>query len=248
MRSCGTESPGVRCASAAAVLLCFCLGLPGRAAGQVVAGRVIDAASDSGVAQARVSVTGAYGDTRRTTTAADGRFSVGLRAAGPVRVLVTREGYEETRAGPLTVDPLDTARVDVRLTPRAISLRPVVASRRPRRVDVTGVFRQVTPADSAVRETASAPGRRSIVVEGALPTPSACYRLAGAADRIGNVVTLNVQARPTGDPCPDAPDALTYKMTARGLPPGSYTLRVLHTYRGDVWPPSLALDTTVAVR
>jgi hypothetical protein len=37
-------------------------------------------------------------------------------------------------------------------------------------------------------------------------------------------------------------------VTVRGLPPGSYTFRVLHSYRDEAWEPTMALDTTVTVR
>lgn len=132
----------------------------------------------------------------------------------------------------------------------AVPLEPIAASARHRGPPVAGKFRPV--ADSATLAdgvpTRAAGQWLAISAEGMVRTPSPCYRLAGAADRIGPVVTLNVEARPNGDLCPAAPAALTYKVSLRGLPPGAYTLRVLHTFRDDARPPALALDTTVAVR
>ena len=74
--------------------------------------------------------------------------------------------------------------------------------------------------------------------------------MAGAADRIGFVVTLNIQARPAGEACPpDTIGASTYKVMPRRLPLGPYTLRVLHTYHDAVWQTRVAMDTSgVTVR
>jgi hypothetical protein len=46
----------------------------------------------------------------------------------------------------------------------------------------------------------------------------------------------------------DTGGLFSYKATVRGVRRGSYTLRIVHSYRDDVWESALALDTTVAVR
>jgi hypothetical protein len=233
--------------AAAAALLAFCT--PGAAAAQVIAGRVIDAASGAGVPRAIVTAEGGP-PSPRTLSDDDGRFVIALGEVGSYRVRVAREGYRDARTRPLTPGPRDTVAVDVRVTAVPVALRALEVTARRRRLDVIGDFRQMLPADSILAGPVTASGRqRGISVKGTFPTPSVCYHLAGAADRIGQVVMLNVEARPTGsDLCPDAEGAFTYSVTLRELPPGTYTLRVLHTFRNNAWEPEMALDTTVTVR
>jgi len=132
----------------------------------------------------------------------------------------------------------------------ALPLQPIEASARRRGPRVDGKFRPVVDSTTLADglPTRAAGQWLSLSAEGMVRTPSPCYRLAGAADRTGAVVTLNVQARPDGDLCPAAPAAFTYKVSLRGLPPGTYTFRVLHTFRDAAQPPAMALDTTVTVR
>ena len=238
--------------AAAAALAVFCGSSPDRAAAQVIVGRVIDAASGGGVARARVTAAGVgHNDSRRTFTSADGRFSITVRG-GSYRVQVRRTGYEGARSDAVTVGPDDTVRVEVRVSAAPVQLRGVTATTQPRRLPMVGVFTPVYPTDSllAAERTRGEGGPGRVTVRGVVPTPTACWRLAGAADRIGQLITLAVEARPTDDPCPpDAVGASTYKVTLRRLPPGTYTVRVLHTYRGDVWRPSVAMDSAgVTVR
>lgn len=217
------------------------------AAAQVIVGRVIDAASGGGVGRARITVSGVgHNDTRRTFTAADGRYSITMRG-GSYRVHVRRAGYREARTDSLAVGPNDTVRVDVRMTAAPVAVSGVTATTRPRLLPMAGVFTPVYPTDSllAAERTRGEGGRGRVVIRGVMPTPTACWRLAGAADRIGPIITLAVEARPTDDPCPpDAVGASTYKVTLRRLPRGTYTVRVLHTYRGDVWQPGVAMDSS----
>jgi hypothetical protein len=131
----------------------------------------------------------------------------------------------------------------------AVPLKPVEATARRRVLPVSGKFRPAT--DSALLaaglRTRVAGRWLSVTLEGMLPTPSPCYRLAGAADRTGQAVTINVEARPNGDLCSPAPTAFRYRLRVP-LPAGSYTLRVLHSYRHGAYPASVALDTAVTVR
>ncbi|HET7462765.1 MAG TPA: carboxypeptidase-like regulatory domain-containing protein [Longimicrobium sp.] len=234
-----------------AALAAIALAPPAPAAAQVIAGRVVDAATGAGVARARVTVAGHENDeSSRTLTAADGRFSIAVRG-GLYRVRAEGTGYEAARTS-VTAGPGDTVRVVLRIPVAPRRLGAVTASTRPRRLPMVGVFTPVYPTDSllAAERTRGEGGPARVIVRGVVPTPTACWRLAGAADRVGPLVTLNIQARPTGDPCPsDAVGASTYKVTLRRLPPGTYTLRVLHTYRAGAWQPSVALDSAgVTVR
>ncbi|MFL5540579.1 MAG: carboxypeptidase-like regulatory domain-containing protein [Longimicrobiaceae bacterium] len=231
--------------------LAVCIAAPVPAAAQVIVGRVVDAATGGGVPRARVTVAGVdHRETRRTLTGDDGRFTVEVRGGGSYRVQVARTGYQDASTRELAVGADDTVAVELRVVLAPRRLDPVVATTPPRRLSINGVYDQtdVTPALLATAIAAEG-GRHNVTVRGAMVTPSACWRLSGGADRIGPLITLAVNARPTGATCPpDSPGASTYKVTVRGIPPGTYTLRVLHTYRDEAWPRSLALDTTVTVR
>ena len=232
--------------AAVAALVILFIPVPSPAAGQVVRGRVLDAQSGAAVELARVVVSGTGQGSRRTITAADGRFSVRLRRGGSVRVQVARAGYGETRTRSLAVGARDTVDVDVRISAVALPLEPVTVTARARRLRVTGVFNEISDFPNA---RASAVGKpRSVGVRGWFPTPDFCHHLAGNADRRGSIITLTVQARATSGPCPEGTGSLFYNVTVGRLPPGAYTFRVLHAFLDDVGAPTMVLDTTVTVR
>ncbi|WP_420125950.1 carboxypeptidase-like regulatory domain-containing protein [Longimicrobium sp.] len=233
----------LRAAAAALVILFVPLSTP--AAAQIVRGRVVDAESGAAVALARVAVIGSGQRALRTTTAADGRFSVRLSRGGPFRVQVVRAGYAEAGRSS-TVGPNDTVDVDVRVAAVAHRLEPVTVTARPRRLRVVGVFDQISEFPYA-RVNAVAQ-RRGVGVRGWFPTPSFCYHLSGNAERTGSVITLTVQARATGEACDAGSGSLFYNVVVRSLPPGDYIFRVLHTFQDDAAQPALVLDTTLAVR
>ncbi len=232
-----------------ALLALACL-LASAAEAQVVIGRVVDSGSGAPVPQAQVVVTGGEPAVTRTTrTEANGRFSVALSGGGAYRLQVTRLGYQDARARMLTLDDGETVRLSVPLSAAALPLDPVSATAKPRRLQVDGVFRQLL-ADSL---TVLVPARArsawgGIEVRGTFPTPSDCFQLASAAHRERSVLTLIVEARPADPTCMDLGGLFSYKATVRGVRPGTYTLRVLHAYREDIWESALALDTTVTVR
>jgi hypothetical protein len=222
------------------------------AAEQVIAGRVVDAASGSAVPRARVTATATTGhDAQRALSGEDGRFWIAVRA-GTYRVEAARTGYRAARTDVLTVGPGDTARVDLRLDVATRELAAVTASIRPRRLPMSGAFTPAYPTDSllAAEPTRVEGGRGRVIIRGVMLTPTPCWRLAGGADRVGPLITLNIQARLYYGGCPaDAVGASTYKVTLRTLPPGTYTVRVLHTYASDAYRPAVAMDSAgVAVR
>ena len=231
--------------AAVAALAILLIPIPTPAAGQVVRGRVVDAESGAAVELARVVVTGS-GQRARRTTAADGRFSVRLRRGGSYRVQVARAGYAETGTRPLAVGPNDTVDVTVRVSAVAHRLDPVTVTARPRRLRVVGVFNEIS--EFPYTRVSAAGQRRSVGVRGWFPTPSFCYHLSGNADRTGSLITLTVQARATGELCEAATGSLFYNVMVHRLPPGSYTVRVLHAFQDDLRPPAMVLDTTITVR
>lgn len=235
--------PALRACAAALLLSAWA----GSAAAQTIVGRVIDAASGAGVPEARVGVVA--GNRRHESVAnADGRYSIALPGAGSYRVQASRTGYQAARTRRVAVGAGETVQLDVRLQPAAVRLRAVTATARRRRLPVRGKFVQTGGGDSAaVRPVTAAAQPRSILAQGTFVAPSACYQLAGVADRTGQVVTLNVAARPNGQTCSAGAAAFDYKVSVRGLPPGSYTFRIAHTFRDAVWRPVMALDTTITV-
>jgi hypothetical protein len=112
------------------------------------------------------------------------------------------------------------------------------------------VYTPVTATDSLLAlPTRADGGSGRVIVNGHVALPTDCYVLAGVAERLGSVLTLFLEARPSIDRCPPgAVGASRYKVIVRRLPAGTYTLRVVHTYRHDVWPSKMALDTTVTVQ
>lgn len=99
-------------------------------------------------------------------------------------------------------------------------------------------------------QTATAEGAAGgAVVQGTMATPTPCHRLNGVVQRSGETVTLTVSA--TADPdamCIQSIGSIPYTATVRGLPAGSYTLRVLHTYPESGWDTATALETQVTAR
>lgn len=216
---------------------------------QVVVGRVVDAASGAGVPRARVSVQGGAGSPlRQTHSAPDGRFSLVLGSGGEYRLEVARLGYRDARPRFLTVPGGDTLRVAVSLSAVALRLAPLRATARPRRLEISGDFREVRVDSLHGPAPASARGRHDgMRISGTIPTPGTCYRLAGAAYREGPALTVIVEARPSDTACFETGGLFSYRMTVRGLARGGYPLRVIHAYRDEVWERALALDTTVTV-
>ena len=239
-----------RLAPLCALLALACVLAPEAAWAQVVVGRVVDAASGAAVPQARVVATRAdLLSTRSTLTGADGRFSLALDGGGAYRLEVARVGYRNARPRTLRLRPDETVRVAVSLSAAALRLAPLTATAKPRRLNVVGAFRALPPDSLDRVEPASASGAWGrIQVRGTFPTPSVCYQLAGAGHRDTTGLTLVVEARPSGEGCAETGGVFTYKATVRGLRPGTYPVRIIHTYRDDVWENALALDTTVTVR
>jgi hypothetical protein len=230
--------------AAIAALAILFIAIPAPAAGQVIRGRVVDAASGAAVPLARVAVTGT-GQRTRATTAADGRFAVTLRRGGSFRVQVTRTGYAQGTTRSVSVGSGDTVDVVVRLPTAPHLLDPVTVTGRPRRIKLVGRFYETLDSVTArVRAVGQARGIRAF---GSIPAPGECHQLSGNAERMGSIITLTVQGRPRSEPCDPLTGGFAYDVTLRTLPPGIYTLRVIHAFQNEVRPPAMALDTTVTV-
>lgn len=99
-------------------------------------------------------------------------------------------------------------------------------------------------------QTATATGESGqVAVRGSMETPNPCFKLSGDLQRSGQTLTVTVTGR--ADPeamCIQSIGSVPYTATIRGVAPGTYTVRVTHTYAGTGWQPAPALDTQVTVR
>jgi hypothetical protein len=104
-------------------------------------------------------------------------------------------------------------------------------------------------SSSGEQNAAAEGGGGTVVVRGTATTPNPCHRLAASVDRSGGTVTLRISA--TADPdvmCIASIGAIPYTATIRGLPAGSYDLRVQHLYPGTGWETASVLQARVTVR
>jgi hypothetical protein len=101
--------------------------------------------------------------------------------------------------------------------------------------------------DGGGRVTAQG-GAGTVAVQGALSTPNPCYTLHGTVRRDGSNVTLTVEARAPREGCIQSIGAFAYDATVRGLPAGTYSFRVVHTYPGTGWESRGPLEMPVTVR
>jgi outer membrane murein-binding lipoprotein Lpp len=116
-------------------------------AGQIVRGKVLDAATGAGIPNANVRALSAAGgnDVGRARTAADGSFRMQLRAPATVRIEAQRTGYRPTVTAELPVAPREAVEVEVRLSATAVALEPLrvtarVAPPRRRSLELNGVY------------------------------------------------------------------------------------------------------------
>ena len=110
---------------------------------------------------------------------------------------------------------------------------------------VTVEFKQREPGGAPDGATG---GTGTVAVRGTVSTPNPCYALSGTAARDGSTLTLTVTARSTAEVCIQSIGTLAFDATLRGVPAGSYTVRVVHTYGGTGWETKTAMTQQVQVR
>ncbi|HEY0151200.1 MAG TPA: hypothetical protein VGB92_04320 [Longimicrobium sp.] len=110
---------------------------------------------------------------------------------------------------------------------------------------VTVEFKQREPGGEPDGATG---GTGTVAVRGTISTPNPCFALSGTATREGSTLTLTVSARSTADMCIQSIGTLAFDATLKGVPAGSYTLRVVHTYGGTGWETKTAMTQQVQVR
>jgi hypothetical protein len=91
---------------------------------QTLRGRVLDSASGEAIAEAAVEATQGGHVAGRARTAADGSFSISLRAPGPVVLVAQRTGYSPNRSE-LSVEERETVSVELRLSSSAVAVEPL---------------------------------------------------------------------------------------------------------------------------
>jgi len=93
---------------------------------QSVRGKVLDAATGEGIAEAAVQALGADGhNVGRARTGPDGSFQMPLRAAATVRIEAQRTGYRTTLTDALPVALREAVEVEVRLSATALAIEPL---------------------------------------------------------------------------------------------------------------------------
>ena len=93
---------------------------------QTMRGKVLDAATGEGVAQAQVQALTEEGrDGGHARTRADGSFEIPLRAPGTFRIRAERAGYNPTVTTSLPVDLREAVEVEVRLSANAVAIEPL---------------------------------------------------------------------------------------------------------------------------
>jgi hypothetical protein len=113
---------------------------------QVVRGKVLDAASGEPVPQAEVAAATLEGrGAGRARTAADGTFTLELRAPGTFRLRAERTGYRPSVSDSLSVDVRETLEVELRISATAVAIEPLrvtarVAPPRRRSLQISGFY------------------------------------------------------------------------------------------------------------
>ncbi|MBA2245452.1 MAG: hypothetical protein H0W11_10875 [Gemmatimonadetes bacterium] len=88
-----------------------------------------------------------------------------------------------------------------------------------------------------------------IVVNAKLSAADPCHTLAGVLEGTGSELTLRVSvARDQSQGCYQIIGTFEYDAVIRDLAPGSYRLRVIHSYAECCWPTVTALDHTLQVQ
>jgi hypothetical protein len=108
------------------VVLAACVLATTPLAAQTVRGKVLDAATGEGIAEAAVQARSADGhNVGRARTGPDGSFQMPLRAAATVRIEAQRAGYRTTLTDALPVDLREAVEVEVRLSAAALAIEPL---------------------------------------------------------------------------------------------------------------------------
>jgi hypothetical protein len=101
------------------------------------------------------------------------------------------------------------------------------------RLEFTVTAAAQAPAADTVTISRVAPGE--VVIEGALSTPTPCYRVEGSLSEESGGLTLRVTATSQGGFCIQVLGGFSYDARISDLAPGSLSITVVHTYPSTGW-------------
>jgi hypothetical protein len=101
------------------------------------------------------------------------------------------------------------------------------------RLDFTVTGGAQAPVADTVQISSVAPGE--VVIEGALSTPTPCYRVAGSLSEESGGLTLQVTATNLGGICIQVLGGFAYQARISDLAPGSISIAVVHSYPSTGW-------------
>jgi hypothetical protein len=99
----------------------------------------------------------------------------------------------------------------------------------------------------AVAPAVTVEGPRRIDAVGSLRTPCLPYDATGSLSHESRTLTLTVIGHSSGACAQDAVGMLVYRAAIKRLPPGNYTVRLVHTYRDAPWPTEVVLRQRLRV-
>lgn len=127
-------------------------------------------------------------------------------------------------------------------------LAPALAACTERSLAVEFAETPITPAevDSWTAVTVRS-AHHEVLVRRTMTTPSWCRDLEADVVQTGSDVTLRVSAMESDDACPAGEGLWGYLAEIRGLRPGRYNLRVVHTFADPRRPSVVELTQPVVV-
>ena len=108
---------------------------------------------------------------------------------------------------------------------------------------------QASTNDAGEGNAKAVAGTGVVSILGMIATPTPCHRLTPELQRPDGVLVLRVEARSDPDQvCVQAIGSIEYSAAIRGLPAGTYPVRVVHAIPGTGWEDRTVLETELTVR
>ena len=105
--------------------------------------------------------------------------------------------------------------------------------------------RLVRPGSDPIPDLQAGGGVGQVSIRGALSTPDPCYDLEAYGEQSGAEIHFTINAVQRPGACIAVVATFAYEGVLRGVPPGSYQVRIAHSVNGHS---TQVLDTTVSVR
>lgn len=108
---------------------------------------------------------------------------------------------------------------------------------------------QASTSDAGEGNAKAVAGTGVVSILGMIATPTPCHRLTPELQRTDGALVLRVEARSDPDQvCVQAIGSIEYSAAIRGLPAGTYPVRVVHAIPGTGWEDRTVLETELTVR